>query len=253
MIKDQLELIKRKDWNTLIILDACRYDMFAVENDLFGSITKTTSIGWNTPSFYRDLPALNDVVLYTANPTPFMLDCKKKFADMKLSKNINPDDNLREALSLNADKIMIHLIPPHMPPQNEDDLKIWNEFIESHGYKENKNAKDWKLRTFGPIGIEEVFYKFIAEQDKDKPREFYVRNLRVALNAIKKVQDMLSYPVVITADHGELLGENGRFGHPIDVDKYDQNLRTVPWFKLSEITDDEAAIIKERLRLLGYM
>jgi glucan phosphoethanolaminetransferase (alkaline phosphatase superfamily) len=36
--------------------------------------------------------------------------------------------------------------------------------------------------------------------------------------------------VLITADHGELLGENGLYGHPADSDA--EKLRKVPWYSL---------------------
>jgi len=37
--------------------------------------------------------------------------------------------------------------------------------------------------------------------------------------------------IIVTADHGELLGENGEWGHPIGSEK--PALRGVPWLEVN--------------------
>ena len=61
----------------------------------------------------------------------------------------------------------------------------------------------------------------------DGVKEAYRENLRIALNSVEKMIPELNGKTVITADHGELLGEGGRFGHDFDGGEV---LETVPWF-----------------------
>lgn len=70
---------------------------------------------------------------------------------------------------------------------------------------------DDALRRVGAEGVEKA----------------YRENLRIALDSVEKLLPSLRGKTVITADHGELLGEKGRFGHDFDGGEV---LETVPWF-----------------------
>ncbi len=94
----------------------------------------------------------------------------------------------------------------------------------------------------------------------------YVDNLEIALKQIRRLARCVDCPVVITADHGEFLGEYGQYDHP---DVLHPILREVPWFEVdkSEIgveknsfdpverehksIDDEG--VRGRLSDLGYL
>ena len=83
----------------------------------------------------------------------------------------------------------------------------------------------------------------------------YIINLKLVLEALQiLIQNILTNDaeakIVITSDHGELLGENGKFGHGIEHPV----VREVPWFEVKEckenIKDQTTVgyeIIKERL------
>lgn len=73
----QKDLIHKKDWDVLIILDACRYDIFSdVYKKVFGDIgrlykVKTESnwtFGWFVDTFYN-MPKMNDVTFISASPS----------------------------------------------------------------------------------------------------------------------------------------------------------------------------------------
>lgn len=59
-------------------------------------------------------------------------------------------------------------------------------------------------------------------------RAAYARNLALALEQSSKLVNRLTGKIVITSDHGECLGENGRYGHLCKSKS--SLLRTVPWF-----------------------
>lgn len=61
-------------------------------------------------------------------------------------------------------------------------------------------------------------------------RKAYKKNLKIALTEVVKVVGRLPGRVCITADHGELLGEDGQYGHPFWSDNPVQ--REVPWFEV---------------------
>ncbi|MFP3871451.1 MAG: sulfatase-like hydrolase/transferase [Candidatus Natronoplasma sp.] len=66
---------------------------------------------------------------------------------------------------------------------------------------------------------------------EDGVRKAYKENLVRALRSVEDLLDQLEGKVVITSDHGELLGERGRFGHDF---KGFEELEMVPWFELEE-------------------
>ncbi|MBN1796642.1 MAG: hypothetical protein JW804_08215, partial [Sedimentisphaerales bacterium] len=97
----------------------------------------------------------------------------------------------------------------------------------------------------------------------------YEENLRRALDAVRFLVEHLSGRVVVTSDHGELLGERGLYGHGAGSDE--PILREVPWLVLDkgprkqqyakgdteateksseEVTEEE---VKRKLSMLGYM
>ncbi|MEF8873799.1 MAG: hypothetical protein V5A88_03900 [Candidatus Thermoplasmatota archaeon] len=61
----------------------------------------------------------------------------------------------------------------------------------------------------------------------------YEENLKAVLESLSKLSDELSGEVIVSADHGEYLGENGFYGHSY-LPKH-QALNDVPWFKMETL------------------
>ena len=94
----------------------------------------------------------------------------------------------------------------------------------------------------------------------------YRSNLEYVFGEVQRLLGALECPTVITADHGEHLGENGRYLHE-ESSKY---TRTVPWLRVKSTTGNEdasdlddisrnedrpsmdAETIDQRLKDLGY-
>jgi len=91
----------------------------------------------------------------------------------------------------------------------------------------------------------------------------YLDNLRVALDSIQiLLKNIDAEDVVITSDHGELLGEFGQYGHFFGL--LHPDLKMVPWVRTSgsdkgtresaaEPTLKDDANVHEQLENLGYL
>lgn len=59
----------------------------------------------------------------------------------------------------------------------------------------------------------------------------YEKNLEQVLEHVEELSNILEGKTVVTADHGDLLGENGLYGHPGNSNL--KVLRKVPWDVIS--------------------
>jgi len=64
-------------------------------------------------------------------------------------------------------------------------------------------------------------------------RQAYTENLLIVLKAVSEIIPFLSGKIIITSDHGEFLGEGGRYGHPYGC--RDPILTKVPWFEVKKV------------------
>lgn len=63
-------------------------------------------------------------------------------------------------------------------------------------------------------------------------RNVYKNNLRYVLKYVKRLVEISSRKTVVTADHGELLGERGEYDHPHDMHSVSE-LKVIPWLIIS--------------------
>jgi len=94
------------------------------------------------------------------------------------------------------------------------------------------NKPSWKIREFlnlPPVTpMDEVRRKY----GDIGLRKAYENNLIVVLESVKNLVRGLSGRIIITSDHGELLGENGNYSHGIKC--MDPLLVEIPWFLIYE-------------------
>jgi len=81
-------------------------------------------------------------------------------------------------------------------------------------------------------------------------REAYLSNLRLVWDAVRQLVSALpDRRIVVTSDHGEMLGEDGgKFGH--EANWMYPELFEVPWLELTG--HGEAATTRQKLEALGY-
>ena len=134
------------------------------------------------------------------------------------------------------------------------------------------NYPDWYIsRLLGLPPRSSIEYVF-REYNNKVLRNAYRENLRLVLEQTQKLLKYLSGTIVVTSDHGELLGEKKFYAHPPKSNH--PILKQVPWLTISkldvELTNenlvekcegtggpndqsDEEQEVQDRLRQLGYL
>lgn len=141
MIKKQEDLIKKVDWDVLIILDACRYDYLkrVYHKYLNGHLEKVLSPASHTSEWRGKIFTKEDfkeVVYISANPyinskVPVdEFDARDKFAeivdvwDFGWDRNLGTvppevvSQELEKAIETHSKKIIAHYLQPHAPYLN---------------------------------------------------------------------------------------------------------------------------------------
>ena len=253
-----------QDWDNLIILDACRYDLFRDIGapQLPGTLDKFQSRGTHTGEFMKqNFTEVDhkDIVYVSSNPNPAEVDAR--FFDVISVWDNGWDDDLHTVppeemteATITASKdypnkrIITHYLQPHYPFIGE----IGEQFHEKYGYTELSEPDHMWLKMRR------------GEVSKEKAWNAYEENLEVVLSYVKKSLEELSGKTVVTSDHGNAFGEYGIYGHPPRA--YIPSLENVPWFEVeydtrkqviegesSVTTKDDSADIEERLADLGYL
>lgn len=259
-----------EDWDNLLILDACRYDTFTDLAELPGDTDHRISRGAATYEFVRANFSgrhLHDTVYVGAN-TWFLklqdeIDAEiHDFIDLQHGDNgvefvveelDVPHPESVTAAARDADerypkkRLIIHYLQPHHP------------FIGPKGSR-------WF--THQSSSLTEVIDQS-PDATRERVREAYRENLELVLPEVRALLQTLSGRTVVTADHGEMLGERHQFvptrdyGHHEGI--YNDALVKVPWHIVPDTerkkivaeepkdrsVDPEA--VDERLRDLGYV
>jgi hypothetical protein len=255
-----------EDWDNLLILDACRYDRFAEQSTLDGTLESRVSRASATREWvhanFTDR-TLHDVVYVSANPNyrkvaddigaevHAYIDIWRDDTLIGEENTIVPPETVTEH-ALDAveqypnKRLLVHYVQPHYP------------FIGPTGEEH-----------FDPSAtLKEVSQKYdLTDGLLDRA---YCENLDLVLDEAARLVDALDGKTAVSADHGELLGERlsplplRAYGHPNGV--YVEELVKVPWLvhvngerpKIvaeapteREEVDDEA--LEEQLRNLGYV
>jgi hypothetical protein len=220
--------IPEQDWDNLIILDACRYDLFETCSTLPGDLEAAYSIASATGKFVRKTfkgQTFPDTVCVTANPRYYDVLAESVFHDIVHLWQDEWDDEIRmvpsevvnqavvEAQEEYPNKrILAHYIPPHLPFLGETGRKIPHRVSIGGGLV---REEDWEEKPH--------FWNTVAsgETDVDMAWRAYRENLELVLPTIADVLHELRGKTVVTSDHGNAFGESGFgslyrpvYGHP---------------------------------------
>jgi len=285
----RIERLREEDY-LLIVLDACRFDAFrdVFAGDLVGEVEPVASGGRDTFEYLQviwpetyDVPYVSAAVpvnderidfdqtgvhhLYNGYQPPEHLQAIDDVWKDAWDRSIGacpPEPVLAQALEYrDADSLIVHYQQPHTPYIGEE-------------------------RELGHAGTEAAVPGQVAPVDKpiwdrikrggiskDRLHELYWSNVeRVRPTVLRTIDELLGEfdSVVVTADHGEALGEHGVYAHPRQPQH--PKVREVPWVEVSGLTtrgkraadavdvpeaparvnrgvDDD---LDERLRMLGY-
>lgn len=262
------------DWDNLIILDACRYDMFEELNSIEGDlrmVKSPASESWEYLSKCFNNREIHDTIYITANPHAIKLEEGTFFSTFNLLyeewdselETVPPDAMVRKAKKVFNDypdkRLIIHFMQPHFPFIGD-----FGEHIEHSGI--NPDAADdnavwepnsiWSQLRYGRV-------------DEKVARKAYRENLKFVLPYVEELVTFLPGKSVVTSDHGNMVGERTNplparaYGHPHGLRA--SELNNVPWLEISfnerrEVTTEppqvqqtyDSDIVNDRLKSLGY-
>lgn len=271
LLPNRGEYIYNREWDGLIVLDACRIDALrelAPEYEFIPSTVPSMysrasmSETWLRRNFIPQFRSeIRETAYVSANghtngfETGQFDVSASDFYHLETVSNYTFDETLGTVpprpvtdyavdylRKENPDRFIIHYMQPHTP-YRELDLEGYRG--DDTLFRENV----WDLLHVGELSKEEVW-------------KCYLDNLRWVLDDVELILNNIDIgSVVITADHGECFGERGMYGHPrygrVDA------LRCVPWVQTEAIDSGtyepepveetkETVAVEDQLNALGY-
>lgn len=253
------------DWDLLIVLDACRADLMTEVVDEYDFLT--TESAYSCASSSGEWHNKN----FTQQYAEEMAETALVSGNLHTEDRVSPDDllyldrvwqhsfddeegtilaedmvnyTIKAYRDYDPDRIISHFMQPHWPFVPKDGS--YGEGIPRyHEYTPWETA--WDHLKKGNVSKEKVW-----EEYKDNLR-YVLDNVQVLLNNVNAEK------VIITADHGNLLGEFGLYDHPSYVPI--PTLKRVPWVITSASDDGDFTVQEsegsridreEKLQALGY-
>lgn len=276
------EYVVERDWDNLLILDGCRFDLFEevyrqeFRQGLGGNLEKARSRGSASTEFLKENfrgRDLTDTVYVTANPFGYQV-LEEPFHsvdhvwmndwDDEL-ETVRPGTMIEHAIEANREypnkRLVVHFMQPHYPFIGEFRLSEDRGYMGAIAKTLEEDTPDvklvWERLRDGEVAEEDVWRAYRA-------------NLQLVLEKVPELLDTIDGKHVITADHGNALGERVTpfpttiYGHEDYL--HIPALVDVPWLELPadqrrEITagerqtaehEYEDASIEQRLEALGY-
>ena len=249
------ECVWKRKWDNLMILDACRWDLFYdVLQDMGYKVANKPYIysrGSDTVEFLeRNFKNryFDDIVYVTANPFVNKV-VEKSFYKVipvwrlrwdKQLGTVLPEDVIKFALIAKRrypkKRVIIHFIQPHYPFIGSPiKFNVGTENGFGMGISFMKNP--WNLVRQGILKSEEVW-------------QAYTDNAKYIIPYALKLASKLPGKTVISADHGNVfikgpLPEFTIAGHPRGV--YIEELVKVPWFEVDQ--DEVKKVLKQVKRM----
>ncbi|WP_416840400.1 hypothetical protein [Haloferax sp. DFSO52] len=267
---DGIDIVE-EDWDNLLLLDACRYDLFEEVADIsqFDSYSVVESKGshtseWTSKNFTP--PAKDNLVYVNSSPevsrnmgtsvTKFIEAWRTDFdPDKRTVPAENIADRARSAKEENPHcRLLVHFLQPHYPFINHPELQ----------FTSFDSTEEWDISSNSEIGNvwDAVLEGVVSVEDCWKG---YKDNLEYVLEIAIELANELPGKTVITSDHGNLIGEKPKFspikiyGHPKGI--HHEHLRKVPWAvidsdrssnRLDQDQKEDSTDIQEQLKALGY-
>ena len=248
--------ILEADWDNLIVLDACRADLFeeTVDVSSYDKYTRQSSPVSATPDWVQHFfskKEFPDIVYVTGNPqiskyaasSFHALENVWETSFSETDGSVPPQCVSKAALDAHKKypnkRLVIHFMQPHQP------------FL---GDLTDLNQNPWHAYRDGLVSKKEVW-------------KGYQENLELALSKVNTLISQLNGKTVVTSDHGNLIGERlspipiRGYGHPPGINH--PALREVPWAVINgdrrkitpgRITHSDVVQtdVTKRLQQLGY-
>jgi len=279
--RDDAVRVMDEEWDNLIVLDACRYDLFeeAVDLERFDEYSRVESLGGATPEWTKRNftgRSFGDTVYISGNPqtTKYAGDSFHRLVEVwaeefnEERRTVMPRSVSDATLRANEEhpdkRLIAHFMQPHRPfigPHGRD-IHFGGQTDTDRGNDENSSPADEGADLRDPwIALEEGLVT------PEQLWKAYRSNLEFAMDEVWQLVDELDGRTVVTSDHGNLMGELGwpiplpLYGHPTGI-RLDE-LVVVPWAvadgrhrsivdEQTKTRDTDTDQVEERLNALGY-
>ncbi|WP_164471881.1 alkaline phosphatase family protein [Halosimplex salinum] len=264
-----------QDWDNLLILDACRFDMFrdAYAEHLDGELQSISSLGSCTLEFLEENfndQTFHNTIYVSSNPHTRSVpeDTFHHIENLFLTHwdeshgTVHPSDMLKQSLSAHEQfpdkRMIVHFMQPHEPFIGEHSDELPQTGLEK---KETEHWGDLSVWTNLRYNIEDTTIEQVTKA--------YRANLELVFPYVRDLVEELDGKTVITSDHGNLLGERlspipvRGYGHPWYIRS--EPLVKVPWLTMDSETRRETKaeeptnraevsedVLEDRLSSLGY-
>ncbi|MWG34435.1 hypothetical protein [Halomarina oriensis] len=266
-------VLAEEDWDVLVILDGCRYDLFAGQTVVDGTLSKRYSSASESWEYMQDNfvgRTFHDTVYITANPHWYKLadDVFHDVVDMlELDwdddlHTVHPADVVERAKRVDREypdkRLVVHFMQPHFPFIGPASENISHKGLSRElGVNETGEMNIWRN------------LELTDDHDPAAVVEAYEENLELTLPHVRELCESITGRTVVTADHGNLVGERlwpipiRGYGHPRDL--HAPGLVTVPWLVCEDerravrsdppeaVERQDDGTIEERLSALGYV
>ena len=264
----QGDAVMAEDWDNLLILDACRYDLFEQVYSPSQNLESRTSLGTNTAEFLERNFLGNhfpDTVYITANPQVRAHSADDCFHDCihlwdtdwdEEYQTVLPETVASAAVKTQQEypnkRLIVHFIQPHYPFIGETGSQVPHRTLSNTGLISGAESEIsiWDRLARGDI-------------DSELVKQAYQENLELTIPHVKNLIEDLIGKSIVTSDHGNAFGRLGIYGHPREC--YIRELTQVPWLvcdtgERKQVTTEPSTTpantdgdIDQRLRDLGYL
>lgn len=261
------------EWDVCLVLDACRVDALravASEYDWPESVGSIRSVGSMSAEWLANTQAKAPLGLLRETGhiswnghTAHELDADRwAFVDEPWRDQWDADRGLLPPRAItdqvirrwrggDCKRLIAHYQQPHAPYPSLLDAGLVDPNPEGRIEEGHATGRTtvWKLLKRGCISRERAWHA-------------YLNTLQWVLDDINRLRRNCDAEIAITADHGELFGEWGMYGHPLGVPAPD--LVRVPWTTLEardkgtytpppQTQSETPATATQRLQELGYV
>lgn len=279
--------IWKKDWDVLVVLDACRPDHLqsVMDQTWLADVEATFDVRWSEASCSRqwisraiDGAKTEDkarLAYLTGNPfsgqehehTSGIPLNKSEFAELwegwRHHWGVGPDniptmppgpltdraiDTWRHRKQRDVEKLIIHYMQPHYPIVTQPGIGN-SEYTHREMWGDSGNLRIFEQLRRGLVNDSEL-------------QSAFIENTRWILDEIEPLATNMDAQVAISADHGNAFGEWGVYGHP--EGELAPAVRRVPWVTFDAtdkgeyqpdipILDEQSGNdINSQLKALGY-
>lgn len=238
------DLIWEREWDVLVVLDACRFDAFEQRYgnaDWLSSLDCMSSVGsaspeWMDKTFADDYSTvLSETAYITGNPYSethvprgLLTHLDEVWRDSwdEDVGTIRPEVLTNRAVKhhrrASPERMVVHYMQPHWPYVTD---QVMYGFDPSDITDEYSTSNPFDRQNKGDLNRAEHFERYLSNLD------YVVDHLR---NTLLRAID--ADTVVLTADHATLFGEYGLYKHPKNMPL--RGLRQVPWAETTATDDD---------------